>query len=179
MLFRPLGAGSFLAPGSVDGCTPREETGLQSRDWDHTENLFHRLAALGMRARAVALAEISTEDPELCSELEALLAAHEDSGGALDRLKARFAPDPLGAVEAGRLRLLARIEKLGGRGLAAILALLGGTLLAAAAALSGGPRETLPGAALVAGAGAASVAGAAAAARPTAPTPRWCTTLPA
>lgn len=74
---------------------------MRPRDWDRAEDLFHRLAGLDVGARGVALAEISTEDPELGSELKALLAAHEDSGGALDRLKARFAPDPLGPAQPG------------------------------------------------------------------------------
>lgn len=67
---------------------------MEPHDWDRAEALFHRLVKLDPAARAAVLDEIFTDGSPIRSELEALLAAHEDSEGALEDLQQRFGPRP-------------------------------------------------------------------------------------
>ncbi|MEN8376977.1 MAG: protein kinase, partial [Gemmatimonadota bacterium] len=68
---------------------------MRLNDWDRIEKHFHELVSLDARERAEALREISKKDPLLGRDVTSLLEYH-DTGGALDALWPRIAPDPIG-----------------------------------------------------------------------------------
>lgn len=69
---------------------------MRPEDWERAEELFHRLAPLGVAQRSESLAEVSSTEPDLAADVRSLLSAH-DSEGLLDRLTAKIAPEAPGA----------------------------------------------------------------------------------
>ena len=69
---------------------------MRPQDWERAEELFHRLAPLGVAQRSEVLEKVSSTQPDLAGDVRSLLSAH-DSDGLLDRLTARLAPEAPGA----------------------------------------------------------------------------------
>jgi hypothetical protein len=73
---------------------------MDQRDTDRLAELFEHALTLSPDDRRRYASEACRDDPELCSELLSLLAAHDEAPGYLERLAHQLAPAALAQITA-------------------------------------------------------------------------------